>query len=52
MMRKPFNNHVGGPPIVNISDEFGGVTALGLESLALVDNNSSSRGPFEDNSWD
>ena len=39
MMGKTSNERVRGPPIVNISSSFGGVTALGLKALALVDNN-------------
>ena len=44
MMEKAFNECVGGPPKVNISDSFGGATAPGLKTLASVDNNSSSSG--------
>ena len=44
MMEKASNKRVGGSLGVNISDGFGGVTAAGLKALALVDNNSLSRG--------
>ena len=43
-MEKASDNRVGGPPGVNISDGFGGVAAPVSKALALVDNNSSSRG--------
>ena len=44
MMEKSYNECVGGPTGVNIPDDFGGVMAPGSKALALVDNNSSSRG--------
>ena len=44
MMKKSSNERAGGPPGVNISDGFGGVTASGSKALALVENNSSSHG--------
>ena len=44
MTKKASNERFGGPTGVNISDGFGGVTALGLKALALVDNDSSSCG--------
>ena len=40
--KKASEERVGGPPTVNISDGFGGVTARGLKTLTLVDNNSAS----------
>ena len=43
-MKKAFDERVGGPPTVNISGRFWEFMALGSKSLALVDNNSSSRG--------
>ena len=43
-MEKSSDKHVEGPPGVNVSDGFGGVRSPGLKSLALVDNNSLSRG--------
>ena len=39
MMKKASDESVGGPPGVNISDNFGGFTASGLKALASVDNN-------------
>ena len=44
MMKEASNELVGGLPGVNIPDGFGGVTAPGSKSLALVGNNSSSCG--------
>ena len=44
MMEKSSNGRVKGPPGVNISDDFGGVTVPGSKSLALVKNNALSRG--------
>ena len=41
-MKKVSDESVGGPPTVNISDGFRGVTAPGSKSLALVYNNASS----------
>ena len=40
--KKASEERVGGPPAVNISDVFEGVTALGLKALSSVDNNSAS----------
>ena len=44
MMKKASDKRVGGPPTVNISDVFGGVVALGLKSLASVDDEGLSCG--------
>ena len=43
-MKKASDKRVGGPPTVNISDVFGGVVALGLKSLASVDDEGLSCG--------
>ena len=39
MMKKSSNKRVGGPPTVNISDDFRGVTAPGSKALAFFDDN-------------
>ena len=44
MMKKASGESVIGSPTVNISNDFGGVTAMGSKALASVDNNSSSHG--------
>ena len=44
MMEKASDERVRGPPTVNISDGFGGVPVPGSNDLALVDDNSLSRG--------
>ena len=43
-MEKVSDEHVGGPPSVNISYGFGGVAAIFSKALALVEDNSSSHG--------
>ena len=43
-MMKAFDERVGAPPAVDISDGFGGVTAPGSKTLASVDDISSIRG--------
>ena len=37
-MKKPSNERVGGPPTVNISDGFKGVTRPGSKALVSIDN--------------
>ena len=51
-MERSSNERVRGPPGVNIPDGFGGVTAPGSKSLALVENISRSHGGGWENLWD
>ena len=43
-MEKAFDKRVIGPPLLNSTDDFGGVMASGSKDLALIDNSSLSRG--------
>ena len=43
-MEKVSDKHVGGPPKVNISYDFGGIAAICSKALTLVEDNSLSHG--------